>query len=117
MLPVPQQIAFLIFAAITGSIGLYGFYRLYLRIRRGRADTDARLNHLPRRIWYALITTLTQSRTFRKRFWVSFFHSFIFYGFSFYLLVNLLEAVDGFYELPLTRLGPSATSTSSSLTS
>ena len=105
MLPVSQRIAFLIFAAITGSIGLYGFYRLYLRIKRGRTDTDARLNNLPRRVWYALITTLTQSRTFRKRPWVSFFHSFIFYGFSFYLLVNLLDAIDGFYELPLTRLG------------
>ncbi len=105
MLPFPQRIAFLIFAAITGSIGLYGFYRLYLRIKRGRADTDARTNNLPRRVWYALITTLTQSRTFRKRPWVSFFHSFIFYGFTFYLLVNLLDAVDGFYELPLTRLG------------
>ena len=105
MLPIPQRIAFLIFAAITGAIGLYGFYRLYLRIRRGRADTDARLNNLPRRIGYALLTTLTQSRTFRKRPWISFFHSFIFYGFTFYLLVNLLDAIDGFYELPLTRLG------------
>ena len=105
MLPIPQRIAFLIFTAITGSLGLYGFYRLYLRIRRGREDTDARTNHLPRRVWYALITTLTQSRTFRKRPWVSFFHSFIFYGFTFYLLVNLLDAIDGFYELPLARLG------------
>ena len=105
MLPVTQRIAFLIFAAITGSIGLYGFYRLYLRIRRGREDTDARLNNPLRRAAYALITTLTQSRTFRKRPWVSFFHSFIFYGFTFYLLVNLLDAVDGFYELPLTHLG------------
>ena len=46
MLPIPQRIAFLLFAAITGAIGLYGFYRLYLRIRRGRADTDARLTTL-----------------------------------------------------------------------
>ena len=105
MLPVSQRIAFLLFAAITGAIGLYGFYRLYLRIRRGRADTDARLNNLPRRIGYALLTTLTQSRTFRKRPLISFFHSFIFYGFTFYLLVNLLDAIDGFHELPLTRLG------------
>ncbi len=105
MLPFPQKIAFLLFAAITGTLGVYGFYRLYHRIARGRTDTDSRLTHLPRRILYALTTTLTQSRTFRKRPWVSFFHSFIFYGFTFYLLVNLVDAIDGFYPLPLRSLG------------
>ena len=105
MLPLPHRIAFLLFAAITLAFGAHAFLRLYRRVRRGRPDTDSRLDHLPQRIVYALLTTLTQSRTFRKRPWVSFFHSFIFYGFTFYLLVNLLDAIDGFHELPLTRLG------------
>ena len=105
MLPLPHRLAFLLFAAITLALGAQAFLRLYRRIRRGRPDTDSRLDHLPARIAYALLTTLTQSRTFRKRPWVSFFHSFIFYGFTFYLLVNLLDAIDGFHELPLTRLG------------
>ena len=102
---LPHRIAFLLFALITLALGTHAFMRLYRRIRRGRPDTDSRFDHLPRRIAYALATTLTQSRTFRKRPWVSFFHSFIFYGFTFYLLVNLLDAIDGFHELPLTRLG------------
>ncbi len=105
MLPLTQKIFFLVFAVITGTLGLRGFYRLYRRIVRGRQDTDARFDHLPRRIWYALATTLTQSRTFRKRPVISTFHSFIFYGFTFYLLVNLVDAVDGFIPLSFASLG------------
>jgi Fe-S oxidoreductase len=105
MLPFRQRIAFLIFALITGLLGLYGFYRVYRRIAVGRADTDERFDRLPRRIWYALVTTLMQTRTFRKRPWVSFFHSFIFYGFTFYLLVNLVDALEGFVPISVTSLG------------
>ena len=96
MLPFPQKIAFLLFAAITLTLGFWGFYRLYLRIRRGTADLELRFNHLPRRFFYALITTLTQQRTFKKRPTIGLFHSFIFYGFVFYGLVNLVDAAEGY---------------------
>ncbi len=99
MLPFPQKIAFLLFAAITLTLGFWGFYRLYLRIRRGTADPEARFNHLPRRFFYALITTLTQQRTFKKRPTIGLFHSFIFYGFVFYGLVNLVDAAEGFLPI------------------
>ena len=96
MLPFAHKIAFLLFAVVTVTIGLRGFYRVYRRIRRGSQDSDARFDHLPQRLWYALVTTLTQSRTFRRRPAISFFHSFIFYGFVFYILVNMVDAVEGF---------------------
>jgi Fe-S oxidoreductase len=96
MLPLAHKIAFLLFALLTSAIGLRGFYRVYRRIRAGREDADSRVDHLPQRLWHALTTTLTQSRTFRKRPLISFFHAFIFYGFVFYILVNLLDAVEGF---------------------
>ncbi|WP_353069683.1 heterodisulfide reductase-related iron-sulfur binding cluster [Tunturibacter empetritectus] len=96
MLPFHQKIAFLLFAAVTLALGFHGFYRLYLRIRRGTTDPEPRFNKLPRRFLYALITTLTQQRTFKKRPTVGLFHSFIFYGFVFYGLVNLVDAAEGF---------------------
>ncbi len=105
MLPPIHRVLFLVFAAITGGLGLRGFIRLYRRIAAGTKDADARFDHLPRRVWYALITTLTQSRTFRKRPVISFFHSFIFYGFAFYLLVNLVDAIDGFVPISFASLG------------
>ena len=96
MLPLNQKILFLLFAVVTGTLGLRGFYRLYRRIGAGRHDTDNRTNNLPRRLWYAVVTSLTQSRTFRKRHVISFFHSLIFYGFVFYMLVNLVDGVEGY---------------------
>jgi Fe-S oxidoreductase len=106
MLPFPQKIAFLIFAVITLALGLQGFYRLFLRIRRGTPDPEPRVNNLPRRIVYALTTTLTQQRTFKKRPTIGLFHSFIFYGFVFYGLVNLVDAAEGYLPLAISSSNP-----------
>ncbi len=106
MLPLPQKIAFLLFALITLALGFEGFYRLYLRIRRGAADPEPRFNHLPRRLAYALTTTLLQSRTFKKRPTIGLFHSFIFYGFVFYGLVNLVDAIEGYLPIAIPSTNP-----------
>ncbi len=99
LLPLSQRVAFSIFALLTLVLGARGFYRIYLRIRRGRADADTRTDKPVQRLWYSLRTTLLQERVFRKRLVLSVFHSFIFYAFVLYLLVNLIDAVDGFYDL------------------
>ncbi len=101
MLPLAHQVAFLLFAAVTVAIGLRGFYRVYRRIRAGRPDSEPRFDRLLQRFWYALVTTLTQSRTFRRRPVISFFHSFIFYGFMFYILVNLVDGLEGFFPFSI----------------
>jgi Fe-S oxidoreductase len=106
MLPLPHKIAFLLFALITLALGLEGFYRLYLRIRRGTPDPEPRFNNLPRRLTYALATTLTQQRTFKKRPTIGLFHSFIFYGFVFYGLVNLVDAIEGYLPISVTSSTP-----------
>ncbi len=102
MLPLAQKIAFLVFAVVTVAGGAWGFYRLYRRIARGRVDADLRCDRLGARVWYALTTTLLQTRTFKKRPWVSFFHSFIFYGFAFYILVNFVDAVEGYFPVGIS---------------
>jgi nitrate reductase gamma subunit len=101
MLPLAHKIVFLIFAVIVGSLGLNGFYGVYRRIRRGRPDTEPRFDRLPARFWYALSTSLLQKRTFRKRPAVSLFHSFIFYGFVYYLLVNLVDGLEGYVHFSI----------------
>jgi Fe-S oxidoreductase len=106
MLPFPQKIAFLLFAVVTLALGLQGFYRLYLRIRRGAPDPEPRFNNLLRRLFYALTTTLTQQRTFRKRPTIGLFHSFIFYGFVFYGLVNFVDAFEGYLPLAIHSTNP-----------
>src|SRR5258705_1924590 len=106
MLPLPHKIAFLLFALITLALGIEGFYRLYLRIRRGTPDPEARFNQLPRRLGYALSTTLLQTRTFKKRPIIGIFHSFIFYGFIFYGLVNLVDAIEGYLPFSTSSANP-----------
>jgi Fe-S oxidoreductase len=106
MLPLAHKIAFLLFALITLAFGAEGFYRLYLRIRRGTPDPEPRFNNLPRRFIYALTTTLLQTRTFKKRPIIGLFHSFIFYGFVFYGLVNLVDAIEGYLPLTITSTNP-----------
>src|ERR1700735_3792297 len=102
MLPLAQKIAFLVFAGITGAFGAWGFYRLYRRIAAGRPDADKRGDRLAARVWDALTTTLLQTRTFKKRPWVSFFHSFIFCGFVFYILVNFVDALEGYFRVSIS---------------
>ena len=106
MLPFPQKIAFFLFAVATLAFGWQGFYRLYLRIRRGSADPEPRFDHLARRFSYAVVTTLTQQRTFKKRPAVGLFHSFIFYGFVFYGLVNLIDAIEGYVPFTIPSANP-----------
>lgn len=106
MLPLEHKIAFFVFALAAGAFGLWGFYRLYLRVRRGRPDLEARFDDVPKRLWYALRTTLTQERTFRKRKFLSVFHSFIFYGFVFYLLVNVIDGLEGYVEFNIPSSNP-----------
>jgi len=106
MLPLPHKIAFLLFALITLALGLEGFYRLYLRIRRGTPDPEPRFNNLPLRLAYAITTTLLQTRTFKKRPIIGLFHSFIFYGFLFYGIVNLVDAIEGYFPLTVNSANP-----------
>ncbi|MEO6922867.1 MAG: (Fe-S)-binding protein, partial [Bryocella sp.] len=99
VLPVSQRVAFAVFAVVALFFGLRGLLTMVDRIRSGRPDTDARTNAPWRRGWYALRTAITQERVFRRRRVLSVFHAFIFYAFVLYVLVNALDAIDGYVEL------------------
>ncbi|SMB91935.1 (Fe-S)-binding protein [Deinococcus hopiensis] len=101
MLPTLHKILFFIFALVAGGYGAWGFYRLYLRIRRGLPANEARWDNLPERIGYALRVSLTQERTFRRRRWISVLHAFIFYGFTYYLLVNVIDGLEGYFHFSI----------------
>lgn len=102
MLPFPHRVAFLALALASAAAAGLGFKRVFDQIRMGAADPSGRWNNLPRRIGYALQTTLLQTRVLRKRPLVGLFHSFIFYGFVYYLLVNLVEVLEGFFPIEIT---------------
>jgi Fe-S oxidoreductase len=102
MLPLGDRISFFVFAMIATATASVGLLRVFNRIRRGRDDAEQRWNRPFRRLGYALQTTLTQSRTFRMRPVVSIFHALIFYGFAFYLLVNVIDSLEGYLPFAIT---------------
>ena len=106
MLPLSSKILFFLFALVFGGLGLWGFYRLYLRVRRGGRATELRADVLGSRLLYALRVSLTQERTFRRRSVISVLHSFIFYGFVYYLLVNVVDGLEGYFQFSIRSTNP-----------
>lgn len=106
MLPLSSKILFFLFALIVGGIGAFGFYRLFLRIKRGAPHSEARFDRLPERIGAAILTSITQERVFRRRTGISLLHSFIFYGFTYYLLVNVIDGLEGYFNFHILSSHP-----------
>ncbi|WP_309570628.1 heterodisulfide reductase-related iron-sulfur binding cluster, partial [Deinococcus sp.] len=106
MLPLPHQILFFMFALATGLFGLWGFVRLYRRVARGAAASEARFDQPVARVLSAIRVSLTQERTFRRRTAISVLHAFIFYGFVYYLLVNVVDGLEGYLRFSITSESP-----------
>ncbi|WP_027883111.1 (Fe-S)-binding protein [Meiothermus rufus] len=95
MLTIPEKIAFLLLLLASFYFGGGALYRVYRAIRRGQPED--RFDRLPARLGRALWQTLTMQTVFKKRPWVSLLHAFVFYGFVFYLSVNLVDVLEGFF--------------------
>ncbi|WP_261664059.1 (Fe-S)-binding protein [Deinococcus sp. Marseille-Q6407] len=106
MLPELHKILFALYAVVTGVFVLWGFYRLYLRVGRGAPATETRFDNLPGRIGYSIVTSLTQERVFRKRPAIGILHSMVFYGFVYYLLVNVVDLIEGFFPVAIHSDNP-----------
>jgi hypothetical protein len=105
MLTLPEKILFILLLAASLYYVYTGFRRVYLAIRRGRPED--RFDRLPQRIGRALWLTLTQRTVFKRRPLVSLLHAFVFYGFVYYLLVNLVDLLEGlFASMPGGLLEP-----------
>ena len=96
MLTTPEKILFLALAAVSIYYAYLGFKRIFDVVAHGSAGYYPRFNKLPNRIAEAITRTVSQVTVFRARPLVSFFHSFVFYGFIFYLLVNVFDGLKGF---------------------
>ncbi|MDX2007754.1 MAG: (Fe-S)-binding protein [Meiothermus sp.] len=95
MLTTPEKVAFLLLVLASVYFGGGALYRVYKAVRRGQPED--RFDNLPARIGRALWQTLTMQTVFKKRPWVSLLHAFVFYGFVFYLLVNLVDVLEGLF--------------------
>jgi Fe-S oxidoreductase len=94
LLTLAERIIFISLAVVLGGLTVAGFYGILKIIRRGR--TAPPLRDTPRKLVVALIEVGLQKPIFRARPVLSTFHAFIFFGFSFYFLVNVVDVLEGF---------------------
>jgi Fe-S oxidoreductase len=91
-----EKILFLALAFGSLYFAWSGFYSVYKTILRGKPE--ARFDDLSKRVVRALWTVLSQKTVFKARPWVSLLHALIFYGFLYYFLVNVVDALEGFFS-------------------
>lgn len=94
MLTPIERVLFILMALGLGGLTAVLFFGIYRIIRQGRSASPRRA-FIPSLI-RASITVLLQRTIFRSRPILSLFHTFIFFGFSFYFLVNLTDVLEGF---------------------
>jgi len=95
MLTTAEKIAFLLLTILCLYYAGMSFYRVYRNIVSGKSTP--RFDRPVQRIFRALWLVLTQQTLFKKRPLVSLLHAMVFYGFVYYFLVNLVDALEGFF--------------------
>jgi Fe-S oxidoreductase len=96
LLTIPERFVFTFMLTVLGAVTAAGFYGIFNIVRSGRAAPP--LKNVPRRMFSALIDVGLQKTIFRARPVLSVLHTFIFFGFSFYFLVNVADVLEGFIE-------------------
>jgi len=94
LLTPTEQIIFIFMLLGVGGLTAYLFYSIYKIISSGRAAPP--LSNLVPKFITAFVDVLLQKPMFRTRPILSTFHAFIFFGFSFYFLVNVTDVLEGF---------------------
>jgi len=94
MLTPVERILFVLAALISLTLTAIAARRIVRTIGRGQGQPE--LGQLGRRVVEALVKFVTFSPTFRVRRWTSLFHALVGWGFTFYLLVNLIDVTEAF---------------------
>ena len=96
MLSANERIIFIILVIVCGILAFNGFSRIFKTVKSG-ADAD-RSDNLMGRFITALIDVFLQKPIAKARPLVTMFHSFLFFGFSFYLLVNINDLLEAYID-------------------
>jgi Fe-S oxidoreductase len=95
MLSLAEKIGFVVLVLVfVGVLSGIGFYQMFRVIRRGRPAPA--LKGLVVKTLRVLTDIGLQLPIFKSRTLLSIFHAMIFFGFSYYLLVNVNDLLEGF---------------------
>jgi Fe-S oxidoreductase len=96
MLSTPEKIAFVVLVAVFGALTAWGFFNMFRVLRRGRPAGPLPPGWLPR-AGRALLEIGLQLPMYKARPVLTTFHTLIFFGFSYYFLVNVNDLLEGFW--------------------
>ncbi|MBI1924746.1 [Fe-S]-binding protein, partial [Candidatus Poribacteria bacterium] len=94
MLTTVEKLLFSIAVLVSLYFAYVTFRRMVKIILRGEGQLD--FDHLPRRLLTGLVALVSQNRMIRQRPVIFLFHAFIAWGFIFYLLVNMMDILEGY---------------------
>jgi ferredoxin len=94
MLTPVERVLFALAVLISLTLTVIAARRILRTSGRGQGRPE--LDGLPRRLLEAAVKFVTFSPTFQVRRWTSVFHAFVGWGFTFYLLVNLVDVVEAY---------------------
>lgn len=100
MLTSVEKVLFVLLVGAASYWGGQAFLAIARSILRGRPEH--RFDRLPERVGKTLLLVVTQRTVFRSRLLVSLAHALVFYGFIFYLLVNLVDVAEGMFPFQAT---------------
>jgi Fe-S oxidoreductase len=95
MLTSVERVLFLLAALLSLTLTALAARRIVRTI--GRAQGRPSLDGLGRRIVEAAVKFVTFSPTLQVRRWTSVFHALVGWGFTFYLLVNVVDVAEAFF--------------------
>lgn len=99
MLTLVEKLIFFLMAAVFGGFTAWGFFNIYRIIRRGRPISNSLISNprslIPQSI-KALLEIGLQKPIYKSRPVLTTFHALIFFGFSYYFLVNVNDVLEGF---------------------
>ena len=96
MLSPNERIVFILLVVVCGILSFQGFNRIFKTVKAG-GNAD-RSDNLIGRFITSLFDVFLQKSIKNARPIVSLFHSFIFYAFSFYLLVNVNDVLEAYVD-------------------
>ncbi len=96
MLTSTEKIIFFLMLAIFGGLAAWGFFNIYRIVRRGRNSPILPFSILVPQAIKILLDIGLQTTLRRSRPILTLFHSLIFFGFSYYFLVNVNDVLEGF---------------------
>ena len=94
MLTSIEKVVFIVMVVAFGGLTAWGFYNIFRIVRRGRPTVPIS-NLIPQAI-KALLEVGLQTPIYKSRPILTTFHAFIFFGFSYYILVNINDLLEGF---------------------